>query len=73
VVQEFERRHDMRIYDLDLSTHAHKRLRGELLVLLKERAGLTYREIVQMDLFGDLSINSLGTLYKRSRTRNGKS
>jgi hypothetical protein len=67
VIQEFERRHDMRITDLDLSTHAHKRLRGELLVLLKERGGLTYREIAQMDLFVDLSINSLGTLYKRAK------
>ncbi|HDP94052.1 MAG TPA: hypothetical protein ENN40_01690 [Candidatus Aminicenantes bacterium] len=69
VVQEFERMHDMRITDLDLSTHAHKRLRAELLLLLKEQGGLTYREIAQMDMFGDLSINSLGTLYKRSRMR----
>jgi len=35
--------------------------------LLKGKAGLTYREIARMDLFGDLSINSLGTLYKRDR------
>jgi len=69
VVQEFEHRHEMRINDLDLSTHSHKRLRAELLVLLKERAGLTYREIAQMDMFGDLSINSLGTLYQRSRQK----
>jgi len=35
--------------------------------LLKEKAGLTYREIAGLDLFGDLSINSLGTLYKRGK------
>ena len=52
---------------LDLSTHAHKRLRADLLVLLKDKAGMTYREIARMDLFADLSINSLGTLYKRCK------
>jgi len=38
-------------------------------VLLKEKAGLSYREVTQMDPFGDLSLSSLGTLYKRSRMR----
>jgi len=67
VIQEFERMHDIRLSELDLTTHAHKRLRAGLLVLLKDKAGLTYREIARMDLFGDLSINSLGTLYKRGK------
>jgi len=41
---------------------AMQSLRGELLVLMKGEVGLTYREIAEMDIFGDSSINSLGTL-----------
>jgi len=69
VFQEFEKKHKIKIDNMDVRTYHFKRLRGELLVYLKERSGLTYREIVKLDLFSDLSINSLGTLYKRNRKR----
>ncbi len=53
------------------------RLRGELLAALKERTGLKYREIAELDIFEGLSliIIRLRTMYKnyRSRCRKGLS
>lgn len=57
------------VMKLDVNTHAGKKLRAELLVGLKEGAGLSYREIARMDPFGDLSMSSLGTIYQRCRKR----
>ncbi len=45
------------------------RLRGELLAALKERRGLKYREIAELDIFEGLSLISLRTMYKSSRSR----
>lgn len=69
VFQEFEKKNHIKVDQLNVHTHVHKKLRGELLVYLKEHSGLTYREISQLDLFSDLSMNSLGTLYTRNRKR----
>jgi REP element-mobilizing transposase RayT len=71
VIQEFENKHQQKFDDIPVHTHVGKRLRGELLVALKERAGLSYREIAQMDLFSDIQAHSLGTLYRRYKTRQG--
>ena len=35
---------------------------SELFVHLKEWAGMTYREIAQLDLFADLELSSLGCI-----------
>jgi len=64
VIFEFEKKHGFKIDNIPIQTHQGKRLRGELLVHLKDRAGLYYREIAQMDIFGDLKRNSLGSIYK---------
>ncbi|MBN2344791.1 MAG: hypothetical protein JXO51_00265 [Candidatus Aminicenantes bacterium] len=69
VVGEFERMHGVDMDKLDMSTHAGKRLRAELLVGLRARGGMSYREIVKMDLFADIGMSSLGTLYRRSKRR----
>jgi hypothetical protein len=39
------------------------------LILLKDEAGLKYREIRDIDIFSDLSFSSLRTLYKISKDR----
>ncbi|NIM14134.1 MAG: hypothetical protein GTO45_18995, partial [Candidatus Aminicenantes bacterium] len=59
--------------NIDTATWEGKRLRGELLVLLKERAGLKYREIGEFNAFGDLSFTSLAGLYRRSKKTRGES
>ncbi len=68
---EFERTKRINIDNVGTRTVEGKRLRGELLVHLKERAGLKYQEIGELDIFGDLSIIiiRLRTMYKNNRSR----
>lgn len=69
IIMEFERKYKINYLDIDTRTHAGKRLRSELLVNLKENAGLKYQEIKKIDIFSDVSINSLGAMYKRYKER----
>jgi REP element-mobilizing transposase RayT len=74
VLSEFERMKEIDIEAIDTGTFEGKRLRGELVVALKERTGLKYREIAELDIFEGLSLISLRTMYKnyRSRCRKGR-
>jgi len=69
VLAEFERMKSVQIGEIDVTGYHGKRLRGELLVLLKENAGMTYREIAGMDLFAGLELSSLGGIYRQTRRR----
>lgn len=66
VVQEFEREHKVRIDDLATDHYGGKRLRAELLVRLKDLAGLTFREISEFDIFASLQYASLRQIYKNA-------
>ena len=66
VVQEFERMHNIKLNELDTGSYEGKRLRVELLVNLKDRTGLKYHELAELDPFADLSVNSLGVMYHRA-------
>ena len=61
----------MKVDEIDTTTINGKRQRGTLLVLLKDKAGLTYKEISGVDIFGDLDlkIGSLGRIYKNMKSR----
>ncbi len=67
VFWEFKNFRGVDPYDIDTSTWEGKRLRGEFLVKLKDNAGLKYTEIAEIMVFSDLSINSLGGLYRRTK------
>ena len=54
---------------MDTGTLDGKRVRAELLVHLKERAGLKYREIAEFDIFGDLGLSGLRAIYKNYRNQ----
>jgi hypothetical protein len=69
VTWEFERKIGMRIEDINVNTHTGKRLRGELLVRLKDGAGLKYVEIIDIPPFTRLRFSSLGKLYKDTKNR----
>ena len=69
VVREFEKSKKIIIDDIDVTTHKGKRQRGELLVWLKERAGLTYKEISQFDIFCDVQFDTLRDIYRRMKAR----
>lgn len=57
------------INEIDVGKYEGKRLRGELLVYLKDNGGLTYGEIAEMAVFGDIQMASLGKLYQDARRR----
>lgn len=66
IFQEFEKKHKVRIDEIDIRTFKGKRLRAELLVVLKDLGGLKYSDIIKLDLFSDLQLNSLGSIYKNA-------
>lgn len=72
VLAEFERMKGIKIDAIDVTAYEGKRQRGELLVLLKENAGMTYREMSNLDIFASLEMNSLGRLYQQARKRLSK-
>lgn len=55
--------------DLDVRTRRGQRLRLELLVQLKERGGLTYREIAGLDEFSDVKLSALAGMYRYGTIR----
>jgi REP element-mobilizing transposase RayT len=67
VIWEFEQKIGMGIEELDISTHVGKRLRGELLIHLKDTAGLKYIDIIEIPLFNNLKLPSLGKLYRDAK------
>lgn len=69
VIHEFERIKGVPIPAIDTGTFKGKHQRGELLVLLKEKAGLKYREIAEFEIFGDLSFASLRSLYRNMKKK----
>ncbi len=64
---EFEKKHHMKTDKIDTKNHIGKKLRAELLVNLKDRAGLRYSEIIKIDVFSDVKLNSLGMMYQRAK------
>ncbi len=69
VIWEFERLRGIKIADIDTTGFKGKRLRGEQLVHLKDRAALTYPEIVKFDIFDDLSFGFSGSIYRNAKIR----
>ncbi|MCK4527744.1 transposase [candidate division WOR-3 bacterium] len=72
IIRDFEREKGVKLEDINVEVYHGKRLRGELLVLLKEEGGLTYKEIIKLPIFQSLKYSSLGYLYKRTRKRTRK-
>jgi hypothetical protein len=69
VIMKFEEEKGVKIEEIDTRSFAGKSLRSELLVLLKERVGLKYNEIIELPLFRSLKYSSLGQLYKRVKDK----
>jgi hypothetical protein len=69
VLQGFEEMKAVPISGIDTGTYKGKRQRGELLVLLKDKAGLKYREIAEVEIFSDLSFASLRSIYRNMKAR----
>ena len=67
VFWEFEKKHNIKTDEIDTKSILGKRLRAELLCNLKDLAGLNYREILKINLFSDLKLNSLPSIYKNCK------
>lgn len=72
IIRDFESEKGVNLEEINVEVYHGKRLRGELLVLLKEEGGLTYKEIIKLPIFQSLKYSSLGYLYKRTRKRTRK-
>jgi hypothetical protein len=69
VIWEYEQKIGYPVEELDISSYTGKRLRGELLVRLKDISGLKYAEIISIPPFDTLKYVSLGKLYKDAKRR----
>lgn len=70
IIEEFEKKHNIKINNININTLFGKKLRSKILVQLKEDAGLKYSEINKHHLFQDLKYSSLRQIYKRAREKN---
>ena len=64
VIQEFETKFGVDIHRMRCHSWEEKRVRGELLVRLKDLCGLTYREIKELSVFNGVKLNSMAKLYR---------
>ncbi len=69
IIREFEERNGVDLQNLNFISFSEKRLRGRLLVLLKDKGGLTYSEILRFPVFKSLKFSSLGQIYKREKAK----
>jgi putative transposase len=69
VIEDFEKKMNIKIDEIKTHTKSGKELRSELLVTLKDKAGLRYKEIIDMPIFRPLKYSSLGQLYKRAKDK----
>jgi len=67
VIENFEEEKVTKIDRIDINTLEGKGLRSELLVQLKDRAGLKYTDIIEYPIFKSLKYSSLGQLYRKAK------
>jgi hypothetical protein len=73
IIWEFEHQIGYKIEDIPIETWAGKRLRGELLVRLKDLGGLRYSEIGKLAPFDGYRQTSMAKLYRDTKRRLNKS
>jgi len=72
VFKKFEESYGVKIDEMDFRKIQGKRLRGELLIRLKDDACLTFREIKKLKPFRNLGTQSLPALYKHYKKKEGE-
>ena len=72
VIQEFEVKIGKKIEEVDTRNLEGKRQRAQLLVNLREMAGLALSEIGHMKIFRALKYSSLSNIYKNAKERTGE-
>lgn len=67
ILWEFERTERLKIEDINIHSCKGRKLRAKLLILLREKSGLTYKEIAKLSLFSDIKYDSLRSIYLRNK------
>jgi len=67
--QEFCSIHKVDLDKIDFDSRYGQQLRRELLLHLKDRGGLKYREIARLSDFAGVKMNSLGSLYRYEKSK----
>jgi len=65
LIRKFEDDKGIKLDEIDYNSKMGKIIRYELLKILKEQGGLTYKEIIKYKPFNNLKFTSLGQMYKR--------
>jgi hypothetical protein len=60
------------IYAIDTRSRKGQRLRGELLLNLKEGAGLSYKEIAEIEIFKNLKFSTLRSMYRNMKQKRSR-
>ena len=69
IIQEYESETGNVIDKIDTGTWEGKRQRLRLLVMLRDNAGQSYKEILEMPIFKGLKYGSMAKLYKIGKGR----
>jgi REP element-mobilizing transposase RayT len=69
IYQEFCAMHEVDLDQIDFDTRHGQKVRRVLLLQLKDRGGLKYREIAKLPEFAGVEMNSLGALYRYEKSK----
>lgn len=69
VIIEFEIENNIKINKIDVHSREGKKLRIKLLMVLRDEAGMTYKEINRMPIFKNIRMHSLSMLYRTEKRK----
>jgi hypothetical protein len=72
IKSEYGEIYDIDIYAIDTRSRKGQRLRGELLLNLKEGAGLSYKEIAEIEIFKNLKFSTLRSMYRNMKQKRSR-
>jgi len=72
VIASFQKVHKLSIADIDLRTNIGKNLRAELLVNMRDRCGMTYKQLSKFNIFSEIKCASMGHIYNRYKNKKVK-
>lgn len=70
LIKRFEQKKGVKLNNIDYCSKEGKIIRYEILRILKEQGGLSYKEIIKYKPFENLKFSSLGQIYKRGKEKN---